>query len=441
MIIWVPRRVSFIAENQVNGLVAPVASNGTVETMARTGPVGLACTDASARRPGPTCVQESAQMPRRLSGPLRRPVALAVAAACLVAGGVWFASGTASAGTLSGTLYRDPNSAVVKWVAANSDDSRTAAIRDKIASQPAARWFANVQPVDRPVRGLDLHRCRQRRRPGAGAVGLRDHQPGLRRGQRRWRAGPDPVPDTGSRPSRAALGNRLVIIILETDSIALTTCLNANDLAARNQAHQHRGADHQVAQRQRQGLPRRRALGLERGRGPGQPAAHGRGAVRRRLLHQRVELQLHRQRDQLRPVDPLGAAAAPASTASTRSSTPAATAAPPATGAPTTTPTGASGQYPTLNTGNANVDGFLWVKPPGEADGCAFQAGSFQAAAGVQPPAGCAEPAWHDHAAGHQPPRRATTTPPPTTPPVTTTPPHHDPAGDHHRRSRPPRRR
>ena len=30
------------------------------------------------------------------------------------------------------------------------------------------------------------------------------------------------------------------------------------------------------------------------------------------------------------------------------------------------------GTYPTLNTGNANIDGLLWIKPPGEADGCAF---------------------------------------------------------------------
>ena len=38
-----------------------------------------------------------------------------------------------------------------------------------------------------------------------------------------------------------------------------------------------------------------------------------------------------------------------------------------------------SGVFGALNTGNANVDGLLWIKPPGEADGCAFTAGSFQA--------------------------------------------------------------
>jgi endoglucanase len=36
------------------------------------------------------------------------------------------------------------------------------------------------------------------------------------------------------------------------------------------------------------------------------------------------------------------------------------------------------GQYPTTATNDPNIDAYLWIKPPGEADGCAFQAGSFQ---------------------------------------------------------------
>ena len=37
----------------------------------------------------------------------------------------------------------------------------------------------------------------------------------------------------------------------------------------------------------------------------------------------------------------------------------------------------ALGQAPSLSTGNPSVDAFLWVKPPGEADGCAAAAGTF----------------------------------------------------------------
>src|SRR3954466_14249246 len=86
-------------------------------------------------------------MSRHLARSRGRAAAVLVAgAAVLAAAGLWVAAGTASAGTLSGTLYRDPSSAVVRWVAANPNDSRTPAIRDKIASQPAARWLASFNP-------------------------------------------------------------------------------------------------------------------------------------------------------------------------------------------------------------------------------------------------------------------------------------------------------
>ena len=87
------------------------------------------------------------------------------------------------------------------------------------------------------------------------------------------------------------------------------------------------------------------------------------------------------------------------------------------------------GQYPTTATNDSNIDAYLWVKPPGEADGCKYAAGSFQpdlayslangapnpptTAAATTPPTDAAHhPADHaaDHAADH---RR-----------------HHDPADD-----------
>jgi endoglucanase len=51
----------------------------------------------------------------------------------------------------------------------------------------------------------------------------------------------------------------------------------------------------------------------------------------------------------------------------------------------------ALGLVPTANTGYSFVDAFLWVKPPGEADGCADKAGTFDpslAAALASNPAG-----------------------------------------------------
>src|SRR5689334_9262427 len=81
---------------------------------------------------------------------VRRRVATgvaALAAATLVAASVWLVTGRAEAGTLSGGLYRDPNGSAAAWVAANPNDSRAAAIRTKIASQPAARWLSSFNPT------------------------------------------------------------------------------------------------------------------------------------------------------------------------------------------------------------------------------------------------------------------------------------------------------
>src|SRR3954471_11759652 len=79
------------------------------------------------------------------TSPRRRLTTAVLAAACATAAaGAWaLAGGTASAGTVSGALYRDPDTAVARWVSANPNDSRTAVIRDKVASQPASRWLSN----------------------------------------------------------------------------------------------------------------------------------------------------------------------------------------------------------------------------------------------------------------------------------------------------------
>ena len=312
------------------------------------------------------------------------------------------ATGTASAGTLSGTLYRDPNSAVVSWVAANPNDSRMPGIRDKIASQPAARWFGQLQHVHRPGRGSALRRRRQRGRPGAGDCRC-TRSPTATAAEPAPAARPTSTSTRpGSRNFARGLGNQLVIIILETDSIALQTCLNSTDLAARNQALST------AVQTIKSANPNAKVY-LDGGHSAWNSAADqanrlraAGSPVRRRLLHQRVQLQLHRERGQLRP---------------TRSSPPSTV--PGVSGKrqiiDTSRNGGASGdwcgddntdrrigQYPTLNTGDANIDGYLWVKPPGEADGCAFTAGSFQPSLANSLANGVAQPAQL-----HPPPRPA----------------------------------
>ena len=91
------------------------------------------------------------------------------------------------------------------------------------------------------------------------------------------------------------------------------------------------------------------------------------------------------------------------------------------------------GQYPTTATDDANVDAYLWVKPPGEADGCKFAAGSFQpdlayslASTAPNPPATTAPttapttvPTTTPTTTPTTPPTTVPTTPPTTTPPTT----------------------
>ena len=309
--------------------------------------------------------------------PRRRKATLAtVLAAAMIAAGAWLATGSASAGTLSGALYRDPNSAVVRWVAANPNDSRTPAIRDKIASQPAARWLASFNPSTvqsevstyigaannaGQVPVFSVYEITNRDCGGASAGGA----PDLSQYQN-WISS-----------FSQALGTRLVIIILETDSLALTTCLDSTQLAARNQAIstavqtiKARNANakvyldggHSAWNSAGDQANRLRAAGVQFADGfftnvsnfnsTANEANYGR-AVLSALSSAGIDGK-HQIIDTSRNGGASGDWCADDNTDRRL------------------------GQYPTLNTGDANVDGYLWVKPPGEADGCAFQAGSFQ---------------------------------------------------------------
>jgi endoglucanase len=51
-----------------------------------------------------------------------------------------------SAGAADSAFYVDPSSSAARWVAANPNDSRAAVIRDRIASVPQGRWFTQNNP-------------------------------------------------------------------------------------------------------------------------------------------------------------------------------------------------------------------------------------------------------------------------------------------------------
>src|SRR5262245_6197927 len=361
----------------------------------------LACSHAHALGAVPIDLAGGIPVSPRPSRQLRRAAIAIVAASCLAATAAWIANGSASAGTLSGTLYRDPNSAVVKWVAANPNDSRTGPIRDKIASQPAAHWLANfnlstvANEVSTFINGanaqnqvpvLSVYEITNRDCGGASAGGA----PNLTQYQQ-W-----------VQTFSTALGNRLVIIVLETDSLALPTCLNSTDLAARNSAIS------QAVQTIKGANPNAKVY-LD----GGHSAWNGAGDQANRLRAAGVQFadgfftnvsnfnstanEINYGRNILSSLSSAGVSGKHQIIDTSRNG-------------------GAAGDwcaddntdrrlgtYPTLNTGDANVDGYLWVKPPGEADGCAFAAGSFQPALAFSLVTGVADP--------------------PTGPPTSTTPP------------------
>ncbi|MBN1171933.1 MAG: glycoside hydrolase family 6 protein [Micromonosporaceae bacterium] len=335
-----------------------------------------------------------------LRGHRRPAIIAATAAACMAAAGIWFTSGSASAGSLSGTMYVDPSSQVVKWVAANPNDSRMPVIRDKIASQPQARWMANfnINTVTSEVSTyinaansagkvpvLSVYEITNRDCGGASAGGA----PDLTQYQ------------TWISAFSKALGSQTVIIILETDSLALQTCLNGTELAARNQALTKATQTIKAANSQAKvyldgGHSAWNSASTQASRLRDAGIQYADGFYTNVSNFQPTSSEANYGRSIISALSGMGLSGKTQIIDTSRNG-------------------GASGdwcaddntdrrigQYPTLNTGDANIDGYLWVKPPGEADGCSFTAGSFQAslayslASSAPNPAVTTDPATQD---------------------------------------------
>ncbi|MBY8871667.1 glycoside hydrolase family 6 protein [Micromonospora sp. PLK6-60] len=357
-----------------------------------------------------------------LSSLRRRSAAVSVAAvAGATAVGVCLAVGSASAGTLSGSLYRDPSSAVVRWVAANPGDSRTAVIRDKIASQPQARWFANFNPstVQSEVSGfvgaanaaqqipvLSVYEITNRDCGGASAGGA----PDLNQYQ------------TWVSNFARGLGNQTVIIILETDSLALLTCLSSGEISARNQAittatrtikagnpnaKVYLDGGHSTWNSANETANRLRAAGVQ----------YADGFFTNVSNFNSTSSEANFGRAVISALNGMGISGKRQVIDTSRNG-------------------GASGDwcaddntdrrigtYPTTNTGDANIDAYLWVKPPGEADGCRYTAGSFQPDLAYSLANGAPNPPTTTPPTSAPPTSAPPTTAPPTTAPPTTPPP------------------
>jgi endoglucanase len=345
--------------------------------------------------------------------PVTRRLTIATVACLTAATGVWLSAGAANAGTVSGTLYRDPDTAVARWVAANPNDSRTAVIRTKIASQPASRWMSsfNLSTAQAEVAGYVNGANAAGQIPAITIYGIPNRDCGG--------ASAGGAPDLSTYQTwigniSRGLGRNTVLILLEPDSIALQTCLSSSEITARDQALRtatqtiksanpnakvYLDAGHSTWNSAGEQAGRLVAAGVAVADGfysnvsnfnpTSSEAAYGRNIISS-LSGQGVNGK-HQVIDTSRNGGASGDWCGDDNTDRR------------------------IGQYPTTATGDANIDAYLWVKPPGEADGCKYAAGSFQpdlayslASTAPNPPT--------------TPPTTVPTTPPttaPTTPPTT----------------------
>ncbi|MFI6626742.1 glycoside hydrolase family 6 protein [Streptomyces sp. NPDC050528] len=280
---------------------------------------------------------------------------------------------------VSPRLYRHPESQVLDWVRDHPDDPRTEVIASRIADQPAAVWFADFTPstITSRVRAVTSGAAAQGRVPVVVPYAIPDRDCG---GASEGGAGDFDAYDGWIDNFAAGLGSREVVVILEPDSIAQADCLSDAQRADRFGALARAGRVLKAAD------PKARVY-YDAGHSDWNPAAQQAALLKQagaasadssdgifsnvsNFHATSAEIAYDRQ-----VLDALGGPAGLGAVIDTSRN---------GNGAPADgqwcDPAGRKiGQAPTLDTGEARIDGYLWVKLPGESDGCKGAAGTFTA--------------------------------------------------------------
>ncbi|WP_338675409.1 glycoside hydrolase family 6 protein [Streptomyces sp. SCSIO 30461] len=274
-----------------------------------------------------------------------------------------------------GVLYRHPDSQVIDWVRAHRGDPRRALIEARIAARPAAVWFAAHNPgeITGEVRAVTSGAAALGRVPILVPYAIPDRDCGG--------ASQGGAPDLDAYGRwigefADGLGTAPVIVVLEPDSLALSDCLSSADRAARSAALAKASRILKAAN------PRAKVYFDAGHSGWHSPATMARllraagAATGGDGIFTNVS-NFHRTADETRyaraVLDALGGPARLGAVIDTSRN---------GNGAPRAgawcDPGGrALGQAPTTRTGQARIDAFLWIKLPGESDGCRGAAGSF----------------------------------------------------------------
>ncbi len=278
---------------------------------------------------------------------------------------------------VSTSLYRHPESQVLDWVRDNAGDPRHGVIQSRIAAQPAAVWFADFTPdtITARVRAVTSGGAALGRTPVVVAYAIPDRDCG---GASQGGAPDLDAYDDWIDRFAAGLGSDDVIVVLEPDSIAQAECLSGGQRADRFASLARAGRVLKEAN------PRARVYydaGHSGWHAPGKQAGWLRQAgaaspASSDGIFSNVS-NFHTTADEIaydRQV--LGALGGPASLGAVIDTSRNGNGAP--ADGEWCDPAGRSiGRAPTLSTGEARIDGYLWVKLPGESDGCKGTPGTF----------------------------------------------------------------
>ncbi|MER6625011.1 glycoside hydrolase family 6 protein [Streptomyces sp. NPDC000931] len=278
---------------------------------------------------------------------------------------------------VSTRLYRHPDSRVLDWVRAHPDDPRRAVIASRIADRPAAVWFADHSPesITSRVRAVASGGAAQGRTPVLVPYAIPDRDCG---GHSEGGAPDLAAYDAWIDRFAAGLGGGEVIVILEPDAVAQSECLSAGQRAERFASLARAGRVLKDAN------PRARVYfdaGHSGWHAPAEQAALLRqagaaSAASSDGVFSNVS-NFHATADEVAydraVLDALGGPPGLGAVIDTSRNGNGA----PADGA-WCDPAGRKlGRTPTLSTGEAGIDAYLWVKLPGESDGCKGAPGTF----------------------------------------------------------------
>ncbi|MGW2570906.1 glycoside hydrolase family 6 protein [Streptomyces sp. NPDC001537] len=278
---------------------------------------------------------------------------------------------------VSALLYRQPDSHVLDWVRAHPDDPRTPVIESRIADQPAAVWFADYSPatIASRVRAVTSDAAAHGRVPVVVPYAI----PGRDCGGASKGGAPDLAAyDAWIDGFAAGLGSGEVVVVLEPDSIAQSGCLSDRARADRFASLARAGrvlkaADPKVRVYYDAGHsgwnPAARQAALLKQAGAAS-AASSDGIFSNVSNFQTTPDEIAYDRQVLAALGGPAGLGAVIDTSRNGNGAPA--------DGQWCDPAGRSlGRAPTLSTGEARIDAYLWVKLPGESDGCKGAPGTF----------------------------------------------------------------